>query len=30
MKDELQKKKMLKSESYETTLEVYDQIIKSG
>jgi hypothetical protein len=30
MKDELQKKKMLKSESYETTLEVYDQIIKGG
>ena len=30
MKEELKKKKTLKSESYETTLEVYDQIIKGG
>jgi len=30
MKEELKKKKILKSESYETTLEVYDQIIKGG
>jgi len=29
MKEELKKKKILKSESYETTLEVYDQIIKA-
>ncbi len=28
MKEELKKKKTLKSENYETTLEVYDQIIK--
>lgn len=30
MKEELKKKKTLKSESYETTLEVYDQIINGG
>ncbi len=30
MKEELKKKKLQKSESFETTLEVYDQIIKGG
>jgi len=30
MKEELKKTKVQKSESYETTLEVYDQIIKGG